>query len=74
MGYPLTRGTVRNGILTCDWHRRSFDLEGGGCFHVECDDLRTFPVDVRGSEIWIEPGDLTYRRAEEHKQLLREGF
>jgi len=74
MGYPLTRGTVRNGILTCDWHRRSFDLEGGGCFHVECDDLRTFPVDVRGSEIWIEPGDLTYRRGEEHKQLLREGL
>jgi nitrite reductase/ring-hydroxylating ferredoxin subunit len=74
MGYPLTRGTVRNGILTCDWHRRSFDLDGGGCFHVECDDLRTFPVDVRGSEIWIEPGDMTYRRAEEHKQLLREGL
>ena len=74
MGYPLTRGTVRNGILTCDWHRRSFDLEGGGCFHVECDDLRTFPVDIRGSEIWIEPGDMTYRRAEEHKQLLREGL
>ena len=74
MGYPLTRGTVRNGILTCDWHRRSFDLEGGGCFHVECDDLRTFPVEVRGTEIWIEPGDLTYRRAEEHKQLLREGL
>ena len=74
MGYPLTRGTVRNGILTCDWHRRSFDLEGGGCFHVECDDLRTFPVDVRGSEIWIELGDMTYRRAEEHKQLLREGL
>ena len=74
MGYPLTRGTVRNGILTCDWHRRSFDLEGGGCFHVECDDLRTFPVEVRGNEIWIDPGDLTYRRAEEHKQLLREGL
>lgn len=74
MGYPLTRGTVRNGILTCDWHQRSFDLEGGGCFHVECDDLRTFPVDIRGSEIWIELGDLTYRRAEEHKQLLREGL
>ena len=74
MGYPLTRGTVRNGILTCDWHRRSFDLEGGGCFHVECDDLRVFPVDIRGDEIWIEPGDMTYRRAEEHKQLLREGL
>src|SRR5262245_34011302 len=30
MGYPLTRGAIRNGILTCDWHGRSFDLEGGG--------------------------------------------
>lgn len=74
MGYPLTRGTIRNGILTCDWHRRSFDLEGGGCFHVECDDLRVFPVEIRGEEIWIEPGDMAYRRAEEHKQLLREGL
>lgn len=74
MGYPLTRGTIRNGILTCDWHRRSFDLVGGGCFHVECDDLKVFPVDIRGDEIWIEPGDLTYRRAEEHKKLLREGL
>lgn len=74
MGYPLTRGTIRNGILTCDWHRRSFDLDGGGCFHVECDDLRVFPVDIRGEEIWIEPGDMEYRRAQEHKQLLREGL
>ena len=54
--------------------RRSFDLEGGGCFHVECDDLRVFPVEIRGDAIWIEPGDMTYRRAEEHKQLLREGL
>ena len=22
MGYPLTRGAVRHGILTCDWHGR----------------------------------------------------
>ena len=57
MGYPLTRGAVRHGILTCDWHGRSFDLEGGGCFNYECDDLQTFPVDVRQDEIWIQPGD-----------------
>ena len=38
MGYPLTRGAVRNGVLTCDWHGRSFDLEGGGCFNRECDE------------------------------------
>ena len=29
MGFPLTRGVVKDGVLTCDWHGRSFDLEGG---------------------------------------------
>ena len=31
MGYPLTRGRVRNGVLTCDWHGWSYDMKGGGC-------------------------------------------
>ena len=62
MGYPLTRGAVRHGILTCDWHGRSFDLDGGGCFNYECDDLQTFPVDVRQNKIWIQLGDAQYKR------------
>jgi nitrite reductase/ring-hydroxylating ferredoxin subunit len=74
MGYPLTRGAVRHGILTCDWHGRSFDLEGGGCFNYECDDLQTFPVDVRQGEIWIELGDTSYKRRDEHLRLLWEGL
>ena len=74
MGYPLTRGAVRDGILTCDWHGRSFDLEGGGCFNYECDDLQTFAVDVRDDEIWIQPGDAAYKRRDEHLRLLWEGL
>ena len=74
MGYPLTRGRVRNGIVTCDWHARSFDLEGGGCFNVECDDLVVFPVEIRGKEIWVQVPDGTYRRQEEHLRLLYEGL
>ena len=74
MGYPLTRGVVRDGILTCDWHGRSFDLEGGGCFNYECDNLQTFPVDVRQNEIWIQPGDTQYKRRDEHLRLLWEGL
>ncbi len=27
MGFPLHRGTVRDGILTCHWHHAKFDLE-----------------------------------------------
>src|SRR5437016_2349119 len=29
MGFPLHRGTVRDGILTCHWHHAKFDLAGG---------------------------------------------
>ena len=74
MGYPLTRGAVRHGILTCDWHGRSFDLEGGGCFNHECDDLQTFPVDVRQDEIWLQLGDAQYKRRDEHLRLLWQGL
>jgi nitrite reductase/ring-hydroxylating ferredoxin subunit len=74
MGYPLTRGAVRHGILTCDWHGRSFDLDGGGCFNYECNDLQTFPVDVRQDEIWIQLGDTQYKRRDEHLRLLWEGL
>lgn len=74
MGYPLTRGVVRHGILTCDWHGRSFDLEGGGCFNQECDDLQTFPVDIRQDEVWIQFGDAQYKRRDEHLRLLWQGL
>ena len=74
MGYPLTRGAVRHGILTCDWHGRSFDLEAGGCFNYECDDLQTFPVEIREDGIWIQLGDARYQRRDQHLRLLRQGL
>ena len=48
MGYPLIRGRARNGVLQCDWHGWSYAMAGGGCFTGGCDDLDTFPVEVRG--------------------------
>jgi len=74
MGYPLTRGAIRNGILTCDWHGRSFDLEGGGCFKYECDNLQTFPAEVRQGDVWIQMGAARYERREQHLRLLWEGL
>jgi nitrite reductase/ring-hydroxylating ferredoxin subunit len=29
MGFPLERGSVDDGILTCHWHHARFDLESG---------------------------------------------
>ena len=54
MGFPLEKGTVKNGILTCHWHHARFDLESGGTFDQFADDVRSFPVEIRNGEVWID--------------------
>ena len=55
MGFPLNRGTVRDGILTCHWHHARFDLSSGGTFDPFADDVRAFPVSVIDGEVWVDP-------------------
>lgn len=74
MGYPLTRGRVRGGVLTCDWHGWSYDMRGGGCFTGGCDDLATFPVEVREDEIYIDIAGGGNKRDDAHFLLLQEGL
>ena len=46
MGYPMSEGTVRDGVLICHWHHWEFDLKTGGCFLTTGDDLKSFPLRV----------------------------
>ena len=55
MGFPLDRGTVSNGILTCHWHHARFDLSSGGTFDPFADDVRSFPVSVVHGTVWVDP-------------------
>ncbi len=73
MGFPLHRGTVCDGILTCHWHHARFDLATGGTFDQFADDVRAFPVEVRGDEVWV---DLAPRSdpAAHQRQRLRDGL
>lgn len=54
MGFPLHRGTLKEGILTCHWHHARFDLASGGTFDQFADDVRVFPVQIRDGEIWVD--------------------
>jgi nitrite reductase/ring-hydroxylating ferredoxin subunit len=54
MGFPLDKGSVKDGILTCYWHYARFDLATGGAFDQFADDVRSFPVEVRDGEIWVD--------------------
>lgn len=54
MGFPLDRGHVQDGILTCYWHYARFDLQTGGTFDQWADDVRVFPAELRGDEVWVD--------------------
>ena len=73
MGFPLHRGTLQDGILTCHWHHARFDLESGGTFDQFADEARAFPVEVRDNEVWV---DLSPRedRPAYLRQRLRDGL
>src|SRR5712691_9695399 len=53
MGFPLERGSVEDGILTCHWHHARFDLESGCTFDLWADDVPIFPVELRNGEVWV---------------------
>jgi hypothetical protein len=53
MGFPLSRGTVRDGLLTCHWHHARFDLEGGGTLDPFADNVRSFSVTVEQDAVYI---------------------
>src|SRR5712692_2844365 len=54
MGFPLHRGSLAEGILTCHWHHARFDLCSGGTFDQWADDLRTFPVELRDGSVFVD--------------------
>jgi nitrite reductase/ring-hydroxylating ferredoxin subunit len=54
MGFPLERGSVDDGILTCHWHHARFDLESGCTFDLWDDDVPIFPVELRNGQVWVK--------------------
>ncbi len=74
MGFPLHRGSVSDGILTCHWHHARFDLCSGGTFDQWADDVRAYPVEVQGDgAICLDLSAIPDRRAH-HRKRLRDGL
>jgi nitrite reductase/ring-hydroxylating ferredoxin subunit len=49
MGFPLDRGSVRDGMLTCHWHQARFDLRSGCTFDLWADDVPRY-------DAWLDDG------------------
>lgn len=73
MGFPLDKGSVADGILTCHWHHARFDLCTGGSFDLWADDTPSFPVEVRNGDVYV---DVTLQRPSltQQRERLRVGL
>ncbi|HEY1738616.1 MAG TPA: Rieske (2Fe-2S) protein, partial [Acidimicrobiia bacterium] len=72
MGFPLHRGTVECGLVTCHWHHARFDLASGGTLDPWADDTRAFDVHVEDGAVFVRPRPDDERARLE--QRLREGL
>ncbi len=75
MGFPLHKGSVQDGILTCPWHHARFDLSCGCTFDLWADDVPSFPIEVRDGEVFVLVPTFEIERIRTHwLRRLREGI
>ncbi|PYR48310.1 MAG: hypothetical protein DMF89_16255 [Acidobacteria bacterium] len=74
MGFPLHRGTVRDGILTCHWHHAKFDLSSGCTLDPFADDTPSFAVEVRDGMVYVDPRPREPDRRIHWTRKLQEGL
>ena len=55
MGFPLTEGSVEDGVLTCHWHHARFELSCGDTFDPWADDVDAYPTTVVDGTVYVDP-------------------
>lgn len=54
--YPLYRGKLDGDVVICASHNWQFNVQTGQCLRGNTDiQIRTFPIEIRGDEIWLLP-------------------
>ncbi len=74
LGFPLHRGSVDDGLVTCHWHHARFDLATGGTLDPFADDAQAFPVEVDDGEVFLVVGATGGGGADVLSRRLREGL
>lgn len=53
MGFPMHKGTVKDGIVTCHWHEARFELCGGCTFDLWADDLPAYETRIDDGVVFV---------------------
>jgi nitrite reductase/ring-hydroxylating ferredoxin subunit len=74
MGFPLHRGSIDDGILTCHWHHARFDLRSGSTFDLWADDVPLREVRVVDGEVWVAAAPALRDEAAHWRRRLHDGL
>ena len=74
MGFPLDRGSVKDGILTCHWHQARFDLSSGCAFDIWADDVLRFATKLEDGGVYVAADPDEQRDIEFYRQRLIQGI
>src|SRR5256714_2605406 len=75
LGFPLHRGSVEDGILTCHWHHARFDLCSGGTLAFWAGDVPDPAVEAGDARAgWGSLPSLYSHRDEHSRYLVRVGL
>jgi nitrite reductase/ring-hydroxylating ferredoxin subunit len=74
LGFPLHRGSVEDGLLTCHWHHARLELASGCTFDLWADDIPTAAAELREGVVWVAP-ETRFTDGDAHwRNRLREGL
>jgi nitrite reductase/ring-hydroxylating ferredoxin subunit len=74
MGFPLHRGSIEDGILTCHWHHARFDLRSGATFDLWADDVPLRAVRIIDGEVWVAAAPAVRDEAAHWRRRMRDGL
>jgi len=54
-GGPLGEGELKGKVVTCPWHGWQYDVTTGKLVTNQAVGVKTYSIEVRGEDLWIEP-------------------
>jgi nitrite reductase (NADH) small subunit len=55
-GGPLGQGELEDNVVTCPWHGWQYDVTSGKVTANPDVGVQTYPIEVRGDDIWVDCG------------------
>lgn len=74
LGFPLSKGSIQNGMITCHWHHARFDAASGCTFDLFADDVPAYDVEVHDGQVYVDTHPRQRNTAEHARRRLAEGL